>query len=341
MDLFPFFPIDSAKIILNDRQDSKNFKHKLVYPTECIDEEIESQRIIDEINKFMVVYQEIHVDEQLADMTDMPVYDDDEPERKNTPEWITWARNNIDLYYEADFFLDFFESVLNDCASDSREKHPSWNSLKKFDIGLILGGLSEYFLYLPYIDQGIDPTIKFKTYEQKQLYKINIYKELLLRDEDDLVNFVDNVQKMSSISEKAQNMVKEISESDIWFGYELPSRRYHYLRKENNLGYDDRKVKRTKEALEVLWQDDNHPDYPPELVFASWTWSAIYQHHKYPRLSHSRAVEVHLKKHSIPKDQRFIDRVTTLTTPARLKTGDWKLYDPNRKAEKKEGDTQT
>lgn len=340
MDLFPFFPIDSSKIILNCRQDYRDFVHKLVYPTECIDEEIESKTIVDEINKFMAFYQEIHVDEKLVDMADMPVYDDGEPERKNTPEWIAWARNNIDLYYEADFFLDFFESVINDWASDSRKKHSSWSSLKKFDIGLILGGLSEYFLYLPYIDQGIDPTIQFKSFEQKNLYKIKIYKELLLRDEEDLVNFVDNVQKMTSISAVAEKMSRDISDSLIWFGNELPSRRYKSLRPENNLGCDDRKVIRTKEALEVLWQDQNHPDYPPELVFASWTWSAIYQHHEYPRLSHSRAVEVHLKKHNIPKDQRFIDRVTTITTPARLKTGDWKLYDPNRKAEKKEGDTQ-
>ncbi|AOY43626.1 hypothetical protein AOT82_1247 [Psychrobacter sp. AntiMn-1] len=72
--------------------------------------------------------------------------------------------------------------------------------------------------------------------------------------------------------------------------------------------------------------DSSQANIAPELIVAHYVWNYIYleDNDLNQNLSHSSKVPLVLKHFKdLPKDQRFIDRITAITTPREQKNYNW------------------
>ncbi|MBQ0137666.1 MAG: hypothetical protein KBT36_00040, partial [Kurthia sp.] len=76
----------------------------------------------------------------------------------------------------------------------------------------------------------------------------------------------------------------------------------------------------------TLFLDKENENYPIELALAHQIWNHIYNPERKIYLSHTEQVKRFIKKRAIPQNERLIQRISSITTPLRLKTDDWKSF---------------
>ena len=75
--------------------------------------------------------------------------------------------------------------------------------------------------------------------------------------------------------------------------------------------------------------DSDQANIAPELIVAHYVWNYLYSEDNdlNRNLSHSSKVPLALKHFkNLPKDQRFIDRITAITTPREQKNYNWNSF---------------
>ena len=169
--------------------------------------------------------------------------------------------------------------------------------------------LATYISHLPFklYSHKIDYDTTFTSYEEVIEWQNNLYKfladnrglDIFLRLKDLALNFMSRIQTLDEIN------------VDLGFDF-------YQMQKELSF----RKNK-------LAFIDSNQANIAPELIVAHYVWNYIYLEENYlnRNLSHSSKVPLALKYlKNLPKDQRFIDRITAITTPREQKNYNWDSF---------------
>lgn len=169
--------------------------------------------------------------------------------------------------------------------------------------------LASYISHLPLkiYSHKINYDATFTSYQEVIEWQNNLYK--FLAENRGLDTFL-------RLKELAQNFISRIQtldEINVDLGFD-----FYQMQKE--LEFRNNKL---------AFIDFNQASVAPELIVAHYVWNYIYLEDNIlnQNLSHSSKVRLVLKNFkNTPKDQRFIDRVTTITTPREQKNYNWNSF---------------
>lgn len=150
----------------------------------------------------------------------------------------------------------------------------------------------------------IDYDVKFTSYKEVIEWQNNLYK--FLADNRCLDMFL----RLRDLAHTFIGQIKILDDINVDLGFD-----FHQMQKE--LSFRNAKL---------AFLDSNQENVAPELIVAHYVWNYIYlqTNDLNQNLSHSSKVPLVLKHFKgLPKDQRFIDRITTITTPREQKNYDW------------------
>lgn len=166
--------------------------------------------------------------------------------------------------------------------------------------------IASYISYLPFkiYAHKIDYDVKFTSYQEVIEWQNNFYK--FLADNRGLEAHL----RLRDLAHAFISKIKTLDDINIDLGFD-----FHKM--QNELSFRNSKL---------AFIDSNQENIAPELIVAHYVWNYIYleKNNFNQNLSHSSKVPLVLKHFKfLPKDKRFVDRITAITTPREQKNFDW------------------
>lgn len=166
--------------------------------------------------------------------------------------------------------------------------------------------LAAYISHLPFKiwSHKIDYDIKFTSYKEAEEWQNEFYK--FLADNRALEMFL----RLKDLAEVFISRIKTLDNINVDLGFD-----FYQMQKELNFRNN-----------KLAFIDSSQANIAPELIVAHYVWNYIYleDNDLNQNLSHSSKVPLVLKHFKgLPKDQRFIDRITAITTPREQKNYNW------------------
>ena len=169
--------------------------------------------------------------------------------------------------------------------------------------------IASYLSHLPFkiYAHKIDYDVKFTSYQEVIEWQNNYYK--FLADNRCLDMFL----RLRDLAHTFISQIKTLNDINIDLGFD-----FYQMQKELSFRND-----------KLAFLSSNQENVAPELIVAHYVWNYIYlqDNDLNQSLSHSSKVPLVLKYFKgLPKDQRFIDRITNITTPREQKNYNWKDF---------------
>lgn len=169
--------------------------------------------------------------------------------------------------------------------------------------------IASYISHLPFKiwAHEVDYNVRFTSYKEAEEWEKEFYK--FLADNSSLDMFL----RLRDLTHGFISRIKTLNDINLDLGFD-----FYQMQKELSLRSD-----------KLAFIDDNQENTAPELIVAHYVWNYIYlqKNDLNPNLSHSSKVPLVLKHfQDLPKDKRFVDRITTITTPKEQKNYDWKDF---------------
>lgn len=166
--------------------------------------------------------------------------------------------------------------------------------------------IASYISHLPFkiYAHKIDYDVKFTSYQEVIEWQNNFYK--FLADN----RCLDMYLRLRDLAHTFIGQIKTLHDINVDLGFD-----FYQMQKELNFRNN-----------KLAFIDSSQADIAPELIVAHYVWNYIYleDNDLNQNLSHSSKVPLVLKNFKdLPKDQRFIDRITAITTPREQKNYNW------------------
>lgn len=169
--------------------------------------------------------------------------------------------------------------------------------------------LASYISHLPFkvYSHKIDYDTTFKSYQEVIEWQNDFYK--FLADNGSLDTFL----RLKDLAQNFMSHIHTLNEINIDLGFD-------FYQMQEELSYRNAKL---------AFIDSGQENIAPELIVAHYVWNYLYSEENglNRNLSHSSKVPIALKHFkNLPKDQRFIDRITAITTPREQKNYNWNSF---------------
>lgn len=199
-----------------------------------------------------------------------------------------------------------FEFIAEFGTFNTNPKYPKYPYKHIENHGKMPYILASYISHLPFkfYAHRVDYDIEFTSYQEVIEWQNTFYK--FLADN----RCLDMYLRLRDLAQNFMSRIKMLDEINIDLGFD-----FYQMKKE--LGFRNNKL---------AFIDPTQANIAPELIVAHYVWNYIYieDNNLNPNLSHSSKVPLVLKNFkNLPKDQRFIDRVTAITTPREQKNYNW------------------
>lgn len=199
-----------------------------------------------------------------------------------------------------------FEFIAEFGTFNTKPKYPQYPYKHIENHGKIPYILASYISHLPFkiCSHKVNYATTFTSYQEVIEWQNSFYK--FLADNKALDMFL-------GLKDLAQNFISRIQtldEINIDLGFD-----FYQMQKE--LSFRNNKL---------AFIDSSQENIAPELIVAHHVWNYIYleDNDLNQNLSHSSKVPLVLKRfQNLPKDKRFIDRITAITTPKEQKNYNW------------------
>lgn len=166
--------------------------------------------------------------------------------------------------------------------------------------------IASYMSHLPFkfYAHKVDYDIKFTSYQEAIEWQNTFYK--FLADN----RCLDMYLRLRDLTHTFIGQIKAFNDVNVDLGFD-----FYQMQKE--LSFRNNKL---------AFLDSSQANIAPELIVAHYVWNYIYleDNDLNQNLSHSSKVPLVLKNFkNLPKDRRFIDRITAITTPREQKNYNW------------------
>lgn len=199
-----------------------------------------------------------------------------------------------------------FEFIAEFGTFNTNPKYPKYPYKHIENHGKIPYILASYISHLPFkiYSHKVNYDTTFTSYQEVIEWQNNFYK--FLADNRALDTFL----RLKDLAQNFISRIQTLDEINVDLGFD-----FYQMQKE--LDFRNNKL---------AFIDSSQANIAPELVVAHYVWNYIYleDNNLNQNLSHSSKVPLVLKNFkNLPKDQRFIDRITAITTPREQKNYNW------------------